>query len=342
MSLLRRVTIAAAAAAMGLTGLTALPSQAAEVDVYTTPGGHIQNGRLWDTTCAMYSPTVVRCTTKIWATQISYEKGRFVNKTGWHFNNLTYLPAARSVWKGNPLGDAAATNKGYFTSGGRNWFTECDTAKTGGGACRSYIESDFIAYEGGRHVNKRGLVFNNLVRFAEGKVTPVTSVPAHVLDQSKLTVDGLGPLTHAAKKETVLLDLERLGYVKKSVSDVCETHVETAELTKRGISVMGLADVAVSKPGIKTPRGAEVGMTIGQIKALYGSEFKQVLKQNHGEKQYLGSVKIGNRELQFRVLGEKYSDGTPRYAPLGPLKDSDVVVEISAQTYTTDVSFGGC
>ena len=76
---------------------------------------------------------------------------------------------------------------------------------------------------------------------------------------------------------------------------------------------------------------------------LYGTAFTQVRKQNHGEQQYFGSVKVGSRELQFRVLGEPYpEDGSPRYAPLVPLKDTDVVVEISAQPYLTDVSFGGC
>lgn len=346
MSQLRRAAVVASAAAIALTGLASQPSHAADADVYATPGGHIQNGRLWDTSCSMYSSTVVRCTTDIWATQIRYENGKYVNKTGWHFNNLTYLPSARTVWKGNPLGDLAATNNGRFTSGGRQWFTECDTAKTGRGACRSYIEADVIAYDSGRYVQQRKLVFNNLVRFAQGTVTPVTTIPAHVLDQSVLTIDGLGPLKFApytaAAYQSTFINLERLGYVGKAPIDVCDAYREGPELVKRGIYVTGLADVAVQKPGIKTDKGAEVGMTIGQIKSLYGASFTQVLKQNHGEKQYFGSVKVGDRELQFRVLGEPYSDGSPRYAPLTPLKDTDVVFEIAVQKFVTDVSFDGC
>lgn len=347
MSLLRRSIVAAATAALALAGLAGQPAHAVEKDVYTTPGGQVVNGRLWDTKCAMYSTTVVRCTTNIWATQIRYQGGRFVNVTGWHFNNLTYLPAARSVWKGNPLGDLAATSNGAFTSGGRNWRTECDTPATGRGGCRSYVESDFIAHEGGRYVTKRGFVFNNMVRFAQGSVAPVTRVPMHILDQSVLTPDGLGPLTYLpyapgsrARTEANLL---RLGYIQRNSDAFCEYYVNGPELVKRGISVVDLADVAVRESGIKTEAGAEVGMTIGQIKALYGTAFTQVRKQNHGEQQYFGSVKVGSRELQFRVLGEPYpEDGSPRYAPLVPLKDTDVVVEISAQPYLTDVSFGGC
>lgn len=341
MSLLRRTTIVAAAAAVALSGLMAPPSHAAEADVYATPGGHIQNGRLWDTDCAKYSSTVVRCTTKIWATQIVYERGRFINRTGWHFNNLTYLPSARGAWAGNPLAQT-----GQFTSAGRKWKTECDSSATGRGACRSYIETNYIATEGARYVRKTGFVFNNLVRFAQGSVAPVTAVPAHILDQSVLTHDGLGPLTFApftpASRPGVFVNFLRLGYVTESEVEGCEAYVNGPELVDRGISVVDLADVAVTEPGITTANGAEVGMTIGQIKALYGSDYKEVRKQNYGEQQYFGSVKLGDRELQFRVAGEPYSGGDPRYAPIVPLKDSDVVIEIAAQAYTEDVSFDGC
>lgn len=341
MSLLRRTTVVAAAAAVAIAGLAVQPSHAAEADVYTTPGGHIQSGRLWDTDCSMYSSSVVRCTTNIWATQIVYEGGKFVNKTGWHFNNLTYLPSTRSSWAGNPLAKA-----GEFTSAGRQWKTECDTPATGRGACRSYIMTNYIATEGGKYVRKSGYVFNNLVRFAGGSVAPVSKVPAHILDQSVLTPNGLGPLTFAPDKvdtyPTVFQNLERLGYVVLGDVEGCEAYDNGAELKARGISVVDLADVAVTKPGIKTEKGAEVGMTIGQIKALYGSAYKEVRKDNHAEKQYFGSVKVGDRELQFRVEGEPYSDGSLRYAPTRPLQDADVVVEIAAQEYLEDVSFGGC
>ena len=187
------------------------------------------------------------------------------------------------------------------------------------------------------------------VRDRQGQLHLRRAQLAHRLrhrSESELTVDGLGPLSFAPEKATtyvkVFPNLERLGYVRKGNVDECTAWVEGPELVKRGISVTGLADVAVDQPGIKTDKGAEVGMTIGQVKAIYGSAFQQVLKQNHAEKQYFGSVKVGNRELQFRVLGEPYSDGAHRYAPLTPLKDSDIVHVIAAQTYLTDVSFGGC
>lgn len=132
--------IAAAGAALAIVismGVAAPSAKAAPVDVYTTPGEHTINGRQWRTWCEPYSRTA-RCTTQI--------------KTGgvWTFNNLTYLPSARSLWQGNIL-----ATPGYHTSSGRKWYTECDTERTGRNGCRAYIQVDGT------------YVFNNLVRFGK-------------------------------------------------------------------------------------------------------------------------------------------------------------------------------
>ncbi len=50
---------------------------AAEVDVYTTPGEHLVNGRRWKTECQQYSTTVERCRTE--APELrEFGKGRLV------------------------------------------------------------------------------------------------------------------------------------------------------------------------------------------------------------------------------------------------------------------------
>lgn len=338
MKLLHKLAAAAAATALVVTGLAAPTAQAAEPDVYTTPGGQIINGRLWNTTCAKYSSTVVRCTTDIWATQVVYTSGAYRKVTGWTFNNLTYLPSARSQWASNPLGKTGS----WTAKDGRKWKTECDTAATGRGGCRSYAWATYGVASGSGFTGKSGWVFNNIVRFAEGSVKAVTKVPEHVLLQSRLTPDGLGPLTYGGGDRLkifpqVLTNWERLGYVEKTADGECHAYDETPLLKQLGIGVTGdVADVSVTGAKITTANGAHAGMTIGQIKALYGSQFKIVRKQNYAEKQYFGSVRVGDRELQFRVR-----DGE-NYAPTRPLKDSDKVYEISAQGYTTDVSFGGC
>lgn len=132
------------------------------VDVYTTPGTHHVNGRDWRTSCVPYSQTT-RCATDIWATQVSVERGRFVSRTDWAFNNMTYLPSSRSLWKNNNLGKNAK-----WTANGRKWRTECDTAVTGRNGCRSYIWGQLVVptstSSGYRYSVKNDWIFNNMVQ----------------------------------------------------------------------------------------------------------------------------------------------------------------------------------
>ena len=137
-------------------------------DVYSKPGYHLVNGRTWFTACEEYSQTV-RCRTDIWSTQVHYKgNGKFEQRTGWNFNNLTYLPSPRSLWKNNPLGETGQ----WSAVDGRKWRTECDTAATGGNGCRSYI---WTTNKGASKKNPDGnwshhlvdeWVFNNIVKFS--------------------------------------------------------------------------------------------------------------------------------------------------------------------------------
>lgn len=146
-------------------GTPSAPSTTQPTDIYSTPGFHIQGGRNWYTACEPYSQTT-RCRTEIWSTQVDLINGAFVKNTGWHFNNLTYLPQmTRAAWQNNPLGVT-----GSFTSQGRQWRTECDTAVTGRGGCRSYIWTDKVgstqqANGSWKYAKESDWVFNNMVRF---------------------------------------------------------------------------------------------------------------------------------------------------------------------------------
>ncbi|GAA4893313.1 hypothetical protein GCM10025789_08090 [Tessaracoccus lubricantis] len=135
-------------------------------DVYNTPGLHMVGGRQWFTACEPYSQTV-RCRTMIMASTVTERDGRFSVTNGWVFNNLTYLPQmTRAQWGTNPLAKTGA----WTAADGRKWRTECDTAATGRGGCRSYLTASVIAtvrqadgssrYE---WVTKE--VLNNIVRF---------------------------------------------------------------------------------------------------------------------------------------------------------------------------------
>ncbi|MEO7588166.1 MAG: right-handed parallel beta-helix repeat-containing protein [Arachnia sp.] len=136
-------------------------------DLYSTPGFHDVNGRKWYTACEAYSQTT-RCRTDIWSTQVEFVGGTFVSRTGWHFNNLTYLPyMTRQQWGSNPL-----ANAGEWTSAGRLWRTECDTAQTGRNGCRSSIfVRGVVESRSGKdghttYVRVDKWVFNNIVRFS--------------------------------------------------------------------------------------------------------------------------------------------------------------------------------
>ena len=134
--------------------------------MYTTPGLWDYNGRKWRTSCEDYSQTE-RCRTEIWASVITYANGRFTQTNGYAFNNLTYKPSSRTLWKTNYLGGLG--QRGFnqaWTKDGRQWRTECDTALSGSNGCRAWTMTSVAEVNpagGYRVVNK--WVFNNIVKF---------------------------------------------------------------------------------------------------------------------------------------------------------------------------------
>lgn len=253
---------------------TAPTSAHADVNVYTDPGSNFQNGRYWDTACEKYSSTVVRCRTNIWATQVTYANGRFTPKTGWHFNNLTYLPSSRTAWSNNPLGaNGVVRGTAAWNSSGRRWRTECDSAATGNGGCRSYIWTTSIARTGNTYRNVEGWVFNNMVQFSTSSVNPVTQVPrAKVTSSSMITPDGVGPLRVGMSASA----LTSLGYGTTFRSNACFTYLDSPELSALGIfavvdqSRSRVTSIHIEKDGPRTLEGAHVGVSFGQLWSLYG------------------------------------------------------------------------
>ena len=112
--------------------------------VYDREGMTTYNDRSWYTLCEPYSQTS-RCRTDIVTTKTAYAGGRYIKTTTKTFNNLTYLPSARSLWKNNPIGGYGKVGyKGSWTaSNGSKWRVECDTPGTGRGGCRSFVNGTF-------------------------------------------------------------------------------------------------------------------------------------------------------------------------------------------------------
>ncbi len=147
-------------------------ASALEPTVYNQPGDHHVNGRYWKTSCEMYSTNVVRCSTDIWATKVVAHNGTYYNHNGWVFNNLTYLPSGESQWKGNPL----AMNREWTAKDGRKWMTECNNAKTGQGACRSYTWSNAVVQQGKKFAKESVWKFNNIVQFSSKAAPAQTTI----------------------------------------------------------------------------------------------------------------------------------------------------------------------
>lgn len=164
--MLKRALYLVLATVMGATlGLAAWPqeAQAVEPTVYTQPGDHFVNGRYWKTTCDMYSSNVVRCQTKIWGTKRIAHNGTYYNHNGWVFNNLTYLPSDEAQWAGNPL---AIDGSEWTATDGRKWRTECNTATTGRGGCRSYTWTTTVVLANGQYRQQNQWVLNNILQFS--------------------------------------------------------------------------------------------------------------------------------------------------------------------------------
>lgn len=183
---IRKLAAAVAAVALGFAGAITTQAEAAETDVYATPGVHLVNGRYWKTTCANYSPSVIRCTTDIFATKVFLEAGRWYKQNTWAFNNLSYLPSPRSQWATNPLGNTGR----WVSDEGRQWRTECDTPATGTGACRNYIVATVASETGGVVKTETKEIFNSMVRFSSSTIPAVTVIPASAPVRSDVPVDG--------------------------------------------------------------------------------------------------------------------------------------------------------
>ncbi len=330
MPIFRRLLAVSAAAVVAMASGVLVAHADPTPSVYNTPGGQIVNGRLWNTTCEKYSSTVVRCRTDIWATTIQYRAGRYTDVTGWTFNNLSYLPSPRATWAGNKL----AQNNPSWSSNGRTWKTECDTAATGRGGCRSYIWTKQISKVRGGHASKYAWVFNNLVLFSSPTVRAVSTVPAWIIDQSRLDVTGLGPL----QVGTPMKSLEKLGYASWRNIESCTHWSPSTSLGNRGIDMWSpsvpkssLYLLQVDKPGVLTVDGARVGMTLGEVKALYGTRIRLETKEGY-QPVYTAVVQRDGHELVF-LNGFELDR---------PLVDSDRINLIMARETEDDLLWEGC
>lgn len=338
-----RFAVVAALSAALFGGVAPLSAQAAGPDVYSTPGGQKKDETLYKTSCAKRSNGVVRCETKVWSSVISLKKGKYVTDRGWHFDRYTYLSSARKLWKKSPYAAyGKKSGKASWTSAGTKYRSECDSKKTGKGACRTYVWATTITKsKAGKYTKKSAWKLSRVVKFAENGREKVAKVPAHVLDQSVLTTKGLGPL----KLGAMYRDLQKFGYIRWARADeYCRAGFATATLEKRGLGVDvmrrgdRLAELWVSSPGVKTAAGAHVGMTVRQVLEIYGSRAVATTKGGNGGPFYVVEVVEQGNALVFTV-----PDGPDFNRPhdMSGLDFNAKVDAIVVSAYS-DGYYGGC
>lgn len=153
------------------------------------------------------------------------------------------------------------------------------------------------------------------------------------LDGAKLDFTGLGPLQVGDSME----DLTAAGYLV--YPDECGTYGESDAVKDLGVEVSDantgkLVDVYVMKPGVTSMDGATVGMTLAELRNVYGSRLgiEEKLDQSTGSQVFLAVVQSDGSELVFSFdVGE---GATPA--------DPDVVHRMLAREISPNFTRDGC
>lgn len=245
----RLLVVLVATFAVGLAGIIVPAGAAAnsDVNVYTTPGHHVVNGREWRTECSPYDANITRCRAEI--------------KSGgvWVFNNLTYLAVHKDLWFDNPL-----SKPGHFWSDGRQWVTSCHDDWTGKNACRSFL------FSGGKWV------FNNLVYFTPGTAL---NPPGHFNQATGLlTVDGQAMRPEATLNKGGSSGLDQTNAnTKKVIRHVWANwpRITTMYGWRQDVTPdhPGGRAVDIMIPGWRTDQGRDLGWQIASYYRANASQF---------------------------------------------------------------------
>lgn len=128
------------------------------------------------------------------------------------------------------------------------------------------------------------------------------------LTGATLTTEGLGPIEVGMTAQQ-LMDLG----VTQPFRDGCPTGVPTGEAADLGLrfyydSNARLSAIDVAGPAVKTRMGAQTGMTVEQLKAIYGDQVQPAQRKlSDGELQDVYVLQAGGHELVFNMAQGKVS-----------------------------------
>lgn len=134
-----------------------------------------------------------------------------------------------------------------------------------------------------------------------------TTGPNAVFPGAVVTTAGLGPLTVGMSVSA----LQEGGYVVANPSQCVSPWVSNASLEGDGVSLVvtdnALTSIYLAKATYATDLGARVGMTVADLRKIYGADLVTDVKSGGGGPFAVPIVRAGDRELVFRT---PWTDGS--------------------------------
>ncbi|MFV0429924.1 MAG: hypothetical protein ACK5KO_10930 [Arachnia sp.] len=155
-----------------------------------------------------------------------------------------------------------------------------------------------------------------------------------VSDQ-QLDFTGLGSIQVGMSAEELVAE----GLIEPDNEDACLAYTTNAELSDLGVSVVVEGEMVTEVvlmapenggPGMSTVDSASPGMTVAEVREIYGEAFTVVEKEGNGGAFLVGSVVSDGNELVFLTDWD-----TP-----DTFDDDEVIMSISARE-DSDVIYGG-
>ncbi|MFC7624334.1 hypothetical protein [Microlunatus sp. GCM10028923] len=146
-----------------------------------------------------------------------------------------------------------------------------------------------------------------------------------------LDTNGLGPL----KIGQPVTHLVNQGFLEPSTKECTGGLAESQQLESKRVRLVWfdvVEEVHLFGPAYQTRSGARVGMSLRQIRAIYGNRIKQVSKQGNGGPFPVLTVTVGDREIVFLFKNEVSNQTLPEDAK---------VYQITARRVSPDF-FGEC
>lgn len=206
------------------------------------------------------------------------------------FGRLGALAASLAVAVGGLVAGAAPAQaavdiyvtEGTFTVNGRQWRTECDTATTGRGGCRTYIEATVIAKVGAGYQWRTQWTLNNIVRF--GPSTPPAKPSLAFIKDANLRACVADALKGADPKTLTYLDCD-----DKGVATLAGVEQLTAlqGLGAQGGSITDLSPVK----GLQLQQLAFGGNNVESLAPLAGMTSLKLLEASSNEIHNLAPLK---------------------------------------------------